>query len=96
MKKIMKIVGIVIAVVVITFGILVGIGYKIHTKAENFGISQGLKVSKAVKQSDDVLCAGNASGIILAGKTDVNQTEVKFYPICVGLFSETTIGTWAK
>ena len=92
----MKIVGIVIAVVVFTFAILVGIGYRVHTKAESFGTSQGLVVSKAIQQSNDVLCAGNATGIILAGKTDVNQTEAKFYPICVGLFSETTIGTWAK
>ena len=85
----------IVGIIVVSIVGLGALGLSMHSTAETFVTDKGLVGARVVDQSDKVLCASNAVGIIVSGKI-TPDSETKFYPICVEAFGEASLGVWSK
>jgi len=89
-KVTLWIVGIIVVIIV---G-LAALGLSMHNTAEAFVTDKGLTNARVIDQSDDILCSGNAVGMIVSANLD--DQESKYYPVCTTAFGEATLGVWKK
>ena len=94
MQKWKKVVLWITAIVIITFGGLMALGYSMHMSAENY-VKENTKYKnvEALTQSDDIMCAGSATGLVVVQR---DTKEPTFFPICVPFMGDTSLGEWVK
>ena len=81
----------IIGALVVIFIALGGLGYFMPVQAEKHLVSMGFTEVKAVQQSDDIMCAGAKTGIIVSVKPK-SDAAFDYIPVCVDIFGDAEVG----
>jgi uncharacterized protein YxeA len=84
----------IIGIVIVSFGGLMALGLSMHSAAEKYVMENSdYKKVETIMQSDKILCAESGTGLVVVER---DTKEEMYFPICVSMFGETTLGNWEK
>jgi hypothetical protein len=94
MNKWVKITLWILSIIVIAVAGLAWLGYSLQENAADYVRKEGgYKDVRTLMSSEKVLCSGPATGFIV-GQFDTE--EETYFPICVTLMQDVTMGKWDK